>query len=254
MNCDGVFKVLTRGPFPTGSSTLDVAVEHHLACCASCRRLATALQPAIEVFEEAVSPDESRSLPSYSGHLAGRKYESLRPLTRTRRSTRTLPMSTRRRVRALPARMPWQPLGHFALAVMAGMVLAIVFRGLWEDDATAVTAAKPELLGAPILATRPFRADGGRIRSPLLVAAGLDNLNLSSACRPDLTRPTAFDVREAEGAVSLAPAPRKTALAGFSLADNCCARCHNPGAEATSDVSRSATLKVTQNCGLCHME
>ncbi len=248
MNCDGVFKVLTRGPFPTGSSTLDVAVEHHLACCASCRRLATALQPAIEVFEEAVSPDESRSLPSYSGHLASRKYESLRPLTRTRRTPRTLQPAPRRRTAARSMQLPWQPVGQFALAVLAGVVLSMTLGGLWGEDEISFTAGKPELVGLTP------RTEMGRIRSPLMVVARLDGLNLGPACRPDLTRPAAFEVRDAEGGVALAPAPRRSALAGFSFADNCCARCHYPGAEASQKLERAETLKVTQNCGLCHAE
>lgn len=248
MNCDGVFKVLTRGPFPTGSSTLDVAVEHHLACCASCRRLASALQPAIEVFEEAVSPDESRSLPSYSGHLASRKYESLRPLTRTRRTARTLQISTQRRRRPAPLNLPWNRLAHFALAVMAGIVLAMVLHDVFVDDAVSVTAAKPTLVAVP----EPSEA--GRIRAPLLVAAKLDALNLGPACRPDLAGPASFDVHAEQGTVSLTPAPRRTVLASFSFSDNCCARCHHPDAVASRDLKPAATLKVTQNCSLCHIE
>ncbi len=66
MNCDRVFMVLTRGPFPSGAVE-DHAVEDHLLGCASCRRLA--LQPAIELFEEATPLDEKDGLPTYWGQL-----------------------------------------------------------------------------------------------------------------------------------------------------------------------------------------
>ncbi len=66
MNCDQVFMVLTRGPFPTGE-IWDEEVEAHLETCADCWRLAEALKPALEVFQESVPAAESRDLPGYWG-------------------------------------------------------------------------------------------------------------------------------------------------------------------------------------------
>ncbi|MEX0613616.1 MAG: hypothetical protein WD738_21960 [Pirellulales bacterium] len=66
MDCDQVFKILTSGPFPTGEPW-DEQVEAHLETCAECWRLAEALRPALEVFQEAVPPAESRNLPGYWG-------------------------------------------------------------------------------------------------------------------------------------------------------------------------------------------
>ena len=66
MDCDHVFVILTRGPFPTGE-IWDEEVEVHLETCADCWRLAEALRPALEVFQEAVPPAESRDLPGYWG-------------------------------------------------------------------------------------------------------------------------------------------------------------------------------------------
>ena len=43
----------------------DAPVEAHLSVCAECRRLAEALRPAVELFQEAVDPEESRDLPGY---------------------------------------------------------------------------------------------------------------------------------------------------------------------------------------------
>ena len=66
MNCDDVFFVLTRGPFPSGDPD-DVAVEAHLETCSECWRFAQALRPAMEVFQEAVPAVEGRDLPGYWG-------------------------------------------------------------------------------------------------------------------------------------------------------------------------------------------
>lgn len=66
MDCDQVFMILTRGPFPTGE-VWDEDVEAHLETCAECWRLAEALRPALEVFQEAVPPAEGRDLPGYWG-------------------------------------------------------------------------------------------------------------------------------------------------------------------------------------------
>jgi hypothetical protein len=66
MNCDHVFFVLTRGPFPSGHAD-DPAVEVHLETCADCWRFAQALRPAMDVFQEAVPAIEGRDLPGYWG-------------------------------------------------------------------------------------------------------------------------------------------------------------------------------------------
>jgi hypothetical protein len=66
MDCDQVFMILTRGPFPTGDAS-DERVEAHLETCADCWRLAEALRPAVEIFQEAVPAAESRDLPGYWG-------------------------------------------------------------------------------------------------------------------------------------------------------------------------------------------
>jgi hypothetical protein len=64
MNCDQVFDVLTRGPFPTGAAS-DTAVQRHLAACGECRQLAEALRPALDLIHESVPPEESWGLPGY---------------------------------------------------------------------------------------------------------------------------------------------------------------------------------------------
>ena len=69
MQCEQVFDILTRGPFPTGDRS-DRAVERHLGRCQDCYRLAAALRPAVELFEEAIDSKECRDLPGYWGRLA----------------------------------------------------------------------------------------------------------------------------------------------------------------------------------------
>lgn len=68
MNCDRVFDVLTRGPFPSGDPE-DGSVELHLQACHGCRCLAEALQPAVDLFREAIGPEEASRLPGYTGVL-----------------------------------------------------------------------------------------------------------------------------------------------------------------------------------------
>jgi hypothetical protein len=66
IDCDQVFEVLTRGPFPTGEA-IDRSVERHLATCHECRALAEALRPAMELLHEAIDAEDSRDLPGYYG-------------------------------------------------------------------------------------------------------------------------------------------------------------------------------------------
>jgi hypothetical protein len=71
MNCDQVFDILTRGPFPTGDAS-DRDVERHLDGCYECARLAEALRPALDLLHESIPAEEGRDLPGYWGDLVGR--------------------------------------------------------------------------------------------------------------------------------------------------------------------------------------
>ena len=68
VNCDDVFDILTRGPFPAGRED-DSAVELHLAGCHDCRRLADALRPAVALFHEVLVDHDGEQLPEYRGSL-----------------------------------------------------------------------------------------------------------------------------------------------------------------------------------------
>ena len=69
MNCDQVFSILTRGPFPTGDPS-DVAVEMHLDGCGGCCQIAEALRPSHDLLEESIPASEARDLPGYWGDLS----------------------------------------------------------------------------------------------------------------------------------------------------------------------------------------
>jgi hypothetical protein len=150
-NCDQVFDVLTRGPFPTGDAS-DREVERHLACCHECRALAEALRPAVELFHESISPEESRDLPGYHG-AASTSGGGLAQLVAAAIAAEAP------RANQLPApraRREWvdqlaQPVTRFALATTAGALLALALWtfGIMESERPggAVAAIRPTEAG-----------------------------------------------------------------------------------------------------------
>ena len=122
MDCDQVFMILTRGPFPTGEAW-DEQVEAHLESCADCWRLAEALRPALEVFQEAVPPAESRELPGYWGDArpAGLVLSQI-----TQAATRTAAVAPGVRQLQQPYRnYPREPLAsEFSTDILRGIAFA----------------------------------------------------------------------------------------------------------------------------------
>lgn len=80
-NCDQAFAALTRGAFPTADPA-DRAVEDHLHECASCRRLAAALRPALDLLQDREACAAVLALPSYWGAEA----DDSAPAVRNRRA------------------------------------------------------------------------------------------------------------------------------------------------------------------------
>lgn len=122
MNCDRVFEVLTRGPFPTGDDS-DVLVENHLSACHECRQLAEALRPAVALFHEAVTVTEGSDLPSYRGTHA--PFES-----------EITPVSIDWRDPPKPAatkQSRWSNVLRFTSAALIGAALLILFRGVIQS-------------------------------------------------------------------------------------------------------------------------
>jgi hypothetical protein len=227
MNCDQVFDILTRGPFPTGTSC-DAPVEAHLSVCAECRRLAEALRPAVELFQEAVDPEESRDLPGYWCAVTA---DSPQPAVSYAREVE----STAAEPRLLPhtrVDQQWTALAAWRMAAML-----------------AVGIALGTLAGSRLVQDR---FDWPPVGNHATVAAPL----------PDVPRPRLLS--KAELAVLPAmcyrnkpvEAPRYTEqerlLADARLGElSCCSGCHNAASDA---VPAAATIKAAQSCQLCHVD
>lgn len=132
MDCDQVFMVLTSGPFPTGDSS-DVAVEQHLEQCSDCWRIAEALRPAHDVFEESVPASEGRDLPGYWGDATPAR-SALAQVQQTAIRTTMLQTAPRRArpqyYTPLPAR---EPIGWRDVTRIASFMLLV--------GSAAITAA-----------------------------------------------------------------------------------------------------------------
>lgn len=232
--CDEVFEILTRGPFPTGAPS-DGIVESHLRQCAACRDLAEALRPAVELFQEAVTPEESRTLPSYWGEqssdlapwLTIEKGGEARVAQRTRRAARP-----RRRSRlALPSvpSCSLRPAARLAAALLLGMALAGLLRQLGRSDG---------LLGR---AGPDARSQQGEVHW-LLAERGASWFNrngLSLQCLADASAPVLVASRGGDhsdaGAIELA----------------CCSSCHVAD-RSVRQLSKRAMSTVANACGACH--
>ncbi len=226
MNCDQVFDILTRGPFPTGTSC-DIPVETHLSQCPECHRLAEALRPAVELFQEAVDPEESRDLPGYWCAVAtDRQLPALSYASEIERRAMVPQVAAREPAAGhLSALMAWRMAAMLALGVTVGLLFSNrVWDGIgWPPRAAAPAASIP--------------ADDGIGK---LTKADLAELAvLPAACnrhQPD--RGPRYSIRH----------DQLLASAGLEQL-SCCSGCHN----AASDVAPSAaTGKVAQSCQLCH--
>ena len=273
MTCDEVFDVLTRGPFPSGARD-EAQVEDHLGHCQECRRLAMALRPAVELFQEAVGPDESCGLPGYHGRLgrpaAGSLSEDLDEVSADNAAANGVASGGREELSrrdALKQRpTPWSairatwgtPRPHapalagaragssranllrFAAALLVGVAAAAGSRGLMNRPTTSVDGPSDPV--PPGLVQGSAADDANSREARKLWLAGLV---LPPSC-------AAHDGESAE-----AKKPAAEVLSGLQLAAvdrasrlDCCTDCHssaNPGllpAEAQSLVARA--------CRACH--
>jgi hypothetical protein len=217
MNCDQVFDVLTRGPFPTGADS-DEAVERHLRACHECRALAEALQPAVELLHEAISPDEASGLPEYSGALAASECN-----VATAEVWRPTPLSVRNLARqeaVSPRPSRWLGLARFtAAAVLLVAVGSLVFGVL-------TTARHPR---SEFHAKSPVRLDEGGL---VTLAA----LQLPAGCFPR-------DLLVNAGAPDSASAINQAALV-------CCTQCHNAQNPQRPMIGSVAVMH--HSCLACH--
>lgn len=217
INCDAVFEILTRAPFPTGEES-DEDVELHLAICPDCRRLAEALRPALELFHEAVSPEEVNKLPGYFGELSPRldpRHEG-RPV---RNRTTGL--------RATPGREGHRAIWRFLAGAMLGACGGLL---VWFAGAHPTRNAPPQ-------AWREAAA-----RNVKLVAF-LDEIDAPADCYPPGITSNAREVLRVipAEAGAIPPEPNRAA--------QCCTYCHaagNPGRP------RGGPGKILQACRVCH--
>jgi hypothetical protein len=227
MNCDQVFDILTRGPFPTGTSC-DVPVEAHLSECAECHQLAEALRPAIELFQEAVDPEESRDLPGYWCAVA----EKQSPVLSYAREIEP---------RAVAAQFVGEPAdpGHYSALTlwrMAAMVAVGITVGTLMSARTLDGFNWPPRNGGAVGAP----AAGDELPSNTNFAR-MELAALSAACfehRPE--RSPRYSVEE------------KSLLEGAGLENlSCCSGCHNSGSDK---VTSAQTMRVVQACQYCHVD
>jgi hypothetical protein len=239
MNCDLVFEILTRGPFPSGDPT-DASVELHLSRCHDCRRLAEALRPAVELFHETLSAEEEAgSLPGYYGALTeAEEPNSIRVVAAT-------PRRNRPALRESPAprrarrRFAWEHAGQVVGAMLLGAAMCL---------ALAVAAVQMPPLGGPFgkpsfAGARPPVLTAPSPRDPMRVTLASLRLPLScTTAMEEATLATASDLPE--GPVFLAPQQPASNLL-------CCTQCHAAGQARRPEVSAVAVLQ-REACTACH--
>ncbi len=164
MNCDGVFDILTRGPFPSGHDT-DEAVEAHLAHCRDCQRLAEALRPAVSLFQESISAEEGRDLPGYWGETCfdERRHEPAWSAA-AHSAVATLKRAT------APLRQRFASNGWpLVAAALAGVALAVGLRdpGSGGPDRAAIPSGPPAATISAATLTSPLAECSRRLLEAL---------------------------------------------------------------------------------------
>lgn len=229
INCDQVFDILTRGPFPSGDSS-DEPVEKHLACCHECRQLAEALRPAVELLHEAIDSEESADLPGYRGSLRG-----LAPAA-SPVAVELATLGELRRGLGLPP-MPgwlssrgWSGLVWFRVAatLILGAGVGILAYACLQPGEGEKSAAAPART-TPLAKHLPS-AEGERL---------LASLDMRPACR------LSTGSRTDDAAAMSADLSRFTTAGGFI----CCLQCHS--GERFRDRAETSTT-TTNQCTICH--
>lgn len=218
IHCDDVFDVLTRGPFPSGEAS-DNLVERHLADCAGCRRLAEALRPAIELFEEAIGPEESRHLPRYWGDAATDVVDACEA------ETRVAPPQVGLIVRARRDKILeiGRNAARFLAAVAVGIAIAAVF---------GQSRAHPPGGGSPSPAGGEYALDA------ILHGAKWSPDALPAACRQPPQQVAEAAKRDDSWHIATL------------LKQKCCTECHRSVDPGTS--TSAATTTTLLACSTCH--
>jgi hypothetical protein len=236
LNCDQVFDVLTRGPFPTGEPT-DEAVEQHLEACHECRQLAEALRPAVALLHEAVSKEDSLELPEYLGALPEPdpfENDLSRPLLQGMRLLdRRPPASLMPTAGALGVAGPrWGVAQLLNAARLMAASLLVVALG-WLAWGLALAPRQPGF-------TADVESPPGAVRVRL-DERGL--LTLAALKLPQSCIPRQLELTD--------PGASGTLLAALADAVQCCSACHHRDGLA-SNIPVAGTAQFMQACVACH--
>ena len=240
INCDDVFKLLTRGPFPSGDP-LDGAAELHLITCSDCRRLAEALRPAYGVFHEAVPSLELDSLPGYRGVLCSveRAIETI-PNSNTNSESDIDPMS-----RSLPDREQRSPISRHLTWLFSDLII-----GRFVAVMLMVLGVSGWLWAVGLLPAGPSNSveihsllDERELltKNPLAGSRYLATLAIPAQCRE--ASPPRLSKRDGE----LRPVSSPS-LTGSS--QQCCTQCHSATNRLASAPESMRT--ITASCAACH--
>ena len=214
MNCDHVFDILTRAPFPAGEAT-DTDVEHHLRACHECRQLAEALRPAVDLFHESIPSDESFDLPGYMGDLFSAADATV--IT----SVASSPSITRRKIKS-----------GMASSGLGVAICLLVCCGLIFSSGRDLVPS----WHSPLVTSRE-----GVLRPNRTGLELLTSLQLPAICRDS------FDANH-----GAAPAGNNgpESSSDLEFRTRCCTECHavaNP-----QRPKLTSTVKLTRSCAACH--
>lgn len=226
MTCDELFDLLTDECGAENGACRD-AMKRHLSGCRSCRRLADALEPAVELFRECSAGDDLAA-PSVSSGPWSEPEETDSAWDRPPRAWHDRPAPT-----------PWmmQVFGgdvlRLAAAILVGLTLGALVWG--QDDSSS---------GANGSAGLASVAPAGNADSSIAPRVTLASLLVTVACLPEKHRPVSdSDSPHLRPAVDLLASADLGALA-------CCTSCH--ASLGMASHSKSATLQVIRSCQACH--
>jgi hypothetical protein len=228
VNCDQVFDILTRGPFPTGEPC-DEAVELHLRACHECRQLAEALRPAVELLHEAVSSDQAHCLPEYQGSLP----PAQRPARQAAPMWKPGPPRSRKQAPVAPDYIRLLNAARFLaagvlIAALGTLVLGLAMSPGPQANAVAPSGGEPDRLPAASYASQ----------DPLITLAAL---RLPASC---------FPLQHSSLTVQDAAALTEAMAAGGEHGLRCCTECHNARQPQPPESRLIATTR--DSCIACH--
>ncbi len=242
LNCDQVFEVLTRGPFPSGDPQ-DEAVERHLRACHECRQLAEALRPAVALMHEAVSSEEAEQLPEYQGSLPWQRRPGRRMF-----ATAHLAISPNQPPPVVRKSVPAERLGQarrpqFVSAIRV-IAASLIMAALGLLFGGSVFSPNSGTRGEPVVGANVPREPGRLLADGVPSAQGLitlASLKLPTTCLPAAHRPIS-----AEEARQIADAMSSGTLSGL----RCCTECHHAG--ISRPAAANLVLAAQQSCQACH--